>query len=71
MSDVRPARAAPLPPAPTRRGTSDARVVVRPMPKVIFFYLTWIASLVFGIIVESGSPDARAPRHAVDARSSR
>jgi hypothetical protein len=29
---------------------TESRVVVRPMPKVIFFYLTWLASLVFGII---------------------
>ncbi len=27
------------------------RVIVRPMPKIIFFYLTWLVSLVFGIIV--------------------
>ena len=38
----------------------EPRVVVRPLPKVIFFYLTWIASLVFGIISSTSSD---APRH--------
>jgi hypothetical protein len=37
---------APVPDAP-RFGAS---IVVRPMPKVVFFYLTWLASLVMGII---------------------
>jgi hypothetical protein len=47
---------APLsPPAP-----SPARVVVRPMPKVVFFYLTWLASLAFGIVAASSDP---VPRH--------
>jgi hypothetical protein len=51
----------PTPPAgeapPTQAGfaaTPDRKdhsaVVVRPMPKVIFFYLTWLASLVMGIM---------------------
>jgi len=39
----------------------DARVVVRPMPKIIFFYLTWLASLVMGIIA-SATGDAQ-PQH--------
>lgn len=43
--------ATPAPPGPL------PRVVVRPMPKVVFFYLTWIASLVFGIIAASSDPD--------------
>lgn len=47
-----PAPAAP-PPAPHAAPAGAPRepaVVVRPMPKVVFFYLTWLASLVFGII---------------------
>jgi hypothetical protein len=28
------------------------RVVVHPMPKVLFFYLTWLASLAFGIVAQ-------------------
>ena len=32
-------------------------MIVRPMPKIIFFYLTWLVSLVFGIIVSvKGTP---------------
>ena len=26
-------------------------MIVRPMPKIIFFYMTWLVSLIFGIIV--------------------
>lgn len=46
-----PALSPQTPPAVGRPGSAaDARVVVRPMPKIIFFYLTWLASLVMGII---------------------
>ena len=44
---------APAPAGPVSVTSSSApeqRVVVRPMPKVVFFYMTWLASLVFGII---------------------
>lgn len=35
----------------------EQRVIVRPMPKIIFFYLTWLASLIFGIVVTvKGTP---------------
>jgi hypothetical protein len=59
MPDAQPA---PAPPDPLRavHPTGDPKVIVRPLPKVIFFYLTWIASLVFGII-SSSSPEV--PRH--------
>ena len=40
------------PVGPRRTGPHDS-VVVRPMPKVVFFYLTWLASLVFGIIASA------------------
>ena len=50
---------APFPQKPSTEGrptvAADARVVVRPMPKVIFFYLTWLASLVMGIIASATS----------------
>ncbi len=66
-------RGRPLPDAPnqpataTQTGTApssggsirlnEQRVIVRPMPKIIFFYMTWLISLVFGIIVSvRGSP---------------
>ncbi len=66
MPDI-PPPSAPAPasaPAtsPEGRGSaSDARVVVRPMPKVIFFYLTWLASLVMGII--ASATGASQPEH--------
>jgi hypothetical protein len=44
----------------TSASEAEARVVVRPMPKVVFFYLTWLVSLVFGIIQASASS---APAH--------
>jgi hypothetical protein len=59
VSDVPPA-APPTGPLSTARPTGDPKVIVRPLPKVIFFYLTWIASLVFGIISHSADP---MPRH--------
>jgi hypothetical protein len=34
------------PPAELPIGASALRIVVRPLPKVVFFYLTWIVSLV-------------------------
>ena len=37
-------------------------VVVRPMPKVVFFYLTWLASLVFGLVTKAYPADA-PPEH--------
>jgi hypothetical protein len=52
---------AEAPPAPASHAPAPlVRVVVRPMPKVVFFYLTWLASLVFGIVSASSDPD---PRH--------
>jgi len=41
-----------------REGAESLRVVVRPLPKVVFFYLTWVASLVCGLLaaVASGDP---------------
>jgi len=54
----------PAPSRPTdagaRLGAHLPRVVVRPMPKVVFFYLTWLASLAFGIVSVAWEPD---PRH--------
>jgi len=45
-----PAAPGPAPATGTEKQPSDPRIVVRPMPKVVFFYLTWLASLVMGII---------------------
>jgi hypothetical protein len=59
VSDVPPA-SAPSTPLRTAPPEGEPRVVVRPMPKVIFFYLTWIASLVFGIVSSTSSD---VPRH--------
>jgi hypothetical protein len=48
-------------PAPAAHSLSDDsshhgdRVIVRPYPKVIFFWLTWIVSLVAGIIAATSS----------------
>lgn len=66
MADPLPPASNPAAPAP-QTGTSvssggtisltEQRVVVRPMPKIIFFYMTWLVSLVFGIIVSvKGEP---------------
>ena len=68
MTDPAPAES--LPPNPTPPGESAAAarpphdadsVIVRPMPKVVFFYLTWLVSLVFGIIATAagagGTPE--------------
>jgi len=32
------------------------RVVIRPYPKVVFFYMTWIASLICAIASDGGAP---------------
>jgi hypothetical protein len=50
-----PAAAPPPPPVAAPR-SREARVVVRPMPKVVFFYLTWLASLACGLLVASTDP---------------
>lgn len=36
----------------------ELRVIVRPLPKVVFFYLTWIASLVIGLWPAEPGPTA-------------
>lgn len=41
---------APPPVAASQSHGDDLRVIVRPLPKVAFFYLTWIASLVCGMV---------------------
>ena len=60
-----PPPAAPMPSPSTGTSASsggtirltEQRVIVRPMPKIIFFYLTWLVSLIFGIVVSvQGSP---------------
>jgi hypothetical protein len=56
VTDPVPSPAQEAPPAPA----GAPRVVVRPMPKVVFFYLTWLVSLVFGIITASTD---QPPRH--------
>lgn len=65
MVDTPPApESFPPPPASGTSASSggtihlqEQRVVVRPMPKIIFFYMTWLASLIFGIVVSvNGSP---------------
>ncbi len=56
------------PPNPTPAApAADAKpggpsIVVRPMPKVVFFYMTWLASLVMGIIAAAAGPD-KMPAH--------
>jgi len=51
VTDAAPSAA----PAPQSDLHEEPRVVVRPMPKVIFFYLTWLASLVMGIVAATAS----------------
>lgn len=41
------------PPSAPAGDRQDQRVVVRPYPKVIFFWLTWVVSLVAGIVASS------------------
>ena len=52
----------PTPSTAPAAGESPAlgplRVIVRPLPKVIFFYLTWVASLVCGLVATLASGDA-------------
>ena len=56
MSDATPA-AAPAPDSAPEADSGpdhfDDRVMVRPYPKVIFFWMTWIMSLVAGIIAST------------------
>ncbi|MHC5011559.1 MAG: hypothetical protein ACYTG6_11520 [Planctomycetota bacterium] len=56
-----PAASESLPQEPSAPRAADMRVVVRPYPKVIFFWLTWVFSLVAGII-QATSGDAH-PAH--------
>ena len=46
---------APAASAPAK--TQVTRVIVRPYPKVIFFWLTWVTSLVAAIVESSGGAD--------------
>ena len=63
-----PPTPAPMPsPMPTPSTAAEARsagpsIVVRPMPKIVFFYMTWLASLVMGIIAAASGPD-KLPAH--------
>jgi hypothetical protein len=43
----------PAPTEPAPKAAAELRVIVRPYPKIIFFWLTWIASLIAGIIVST------------------
>ncbi len=52
-----PSPAAPLPKATKAAKLDPLRVVVRPLPKVVFFYLTWVVSLVCGIVASLASGD--------------
>ena len=46
-----PQQESPAPAAePVAKKKVVDKIVLRPYPKVVFFYLTWIASLVCGII---------------------
>lgn len=55
MNDPQPA-AAPVPPAPPPLGSgTHVSVIVRPYPKVIFFWLTWLFSLVAALLVKPES----------------
>ena len=60
MSDVPPVSPSDSASLRSAAPVGEPRVVVRPLPKVIFFYLTWIASLVFGLI---SSTSSEMPRH--------
>jgi hypothetical protein len=55
-----PSAPSPMPPEGSARTTYGASIVVRPMPKVVFFYLTWLASLVMGIIAAAAEQDQPA-----------
>lgn len=56
-----PATPPPSAPSPLKEGPRPS-IVVRPMPKVVFFYMTWLASLVMGIIAAASGPDG-VPAH--------
>jgi hypothetical protein len=58
VSDAAPETpAAPATPPAAKSSPGDTRVSVRAYPKVIFFWLTWVVSLIAGIIEgASGSP---------------
>jgi hypothetical protein len=52
-----PAESTPPPASAERRSPSEMpRVIVRAYPKVIFFWLTWLASLVMGFIQKGHDP---------------
>ena len=52
MAETQPA---PTPTIPEKRDPAEMpRVVIRSYPKVIFFWMTWIASLICGVIVSRG-----------------
>jgi hypothetical protein len=58
MSPDAPAPANPPAPSPIP-AAHDLRVVVRPYPKIIFFWMTWVVSLLAGIITAiAGHPPA-------------
>jgi hypothetical protein len=59
-----PTPAAPQPSAGdlNAKQPADRGVIVRPMPKVVFFYLTWLASLVMGIVAAMSGNDHQ-PAH--------
>ena len=54
---TRPA-AAPAPPPAAPSEFKTLRVIVRPLPKAVFFYLTWIGSFVCAIVSGLASGDA-------------
>jgi hypothetical protein len=53
-----------LPEASSTAGSTTRHVIIRPYPKVIFFYLTWVICMVCGVImaVTSGS-EAETAEH--------
>lgn len=52
-----PAAPTPTPsPSPAPRRDADLKVIVRPLPKVVFFWLTWLVSLGWGM--SPGDPGA-------------
>ncbi len=44
-----PSSPPPPPPAPPQN-RPEAKVVIHPMPKIVFFYLTWLASIACGVL---------------------
>lgn len=60
MSEETEAASTPAPtPEDKPKESSPDRVILRPYPKVIFFWMTWLTSLIAGIITTSGSD----PKH--------